>query len=119
MRNGMTNVPKRLMNVPPKRIHAAGGRALTLSRNDCKGDDYHAEFAARRRKAVYANSKRTRSRRWPRIAPISAPVLFQMMSLMSATRFGRKYCHPSIAQVKVTPRRTVRTYVCNVGRLIV
>src|SRR4051795_11052538 len=37
MRNGMTNVPKRLMNVPPKRIHAAGGRAFTLSRNECKG----------------------------------------------------------------------------------
>src|SRR3954452_24307443 len=118
MRNGMTNVPKRLMNVPPQRIHAAGGRALTLSRNDCTGTMYHAETRDAE-KGGYANSKRTRSRRWPRIAPIKAPVVFQMMSLMSATRSGRKYCHPSIAQVKVKPRRTVRTYVCNVGRLIV
>src|SRR3954451_3649400 len=47
MRNGMTNVPKRLMNVPPKRIHAAGGRALTLSRNDCTETMYHAETRRR------------------------------------------------------------------------
>src|SRR5216684_2463016 len=37
MRNGMTNVPNRLMNVPPKRIHAAGGSARRLSRKESKG----------------------------------------------------------------------------------
>jgi hypothetical protein len=40
MRNGMTNVPNRLMNVPAKRIHAAGGRARKLSRKVGIGGEY-------------------------------------------------------------------------------
>src|SRR5436309_3391394 len=69
------------MNVPPKRIHAGFGRARMLSRNEYTERIYHAETRRRgerplrvsasprlRVKTAYANSKRTRSLRWPRIA---------------------------------------------------
>src|SRR5438105_502426 len=65
---------------------------------------------------LQSNSTRRRIRRCARIAPASVPMLFQMMSLTSATRSGRKYCHASMKHENVTPRNTVSTYVWIVGR---
>src|SRR5437763_11027338 len=71
---------------------------------DPRGGREGAEVFAQRGQS---NSTRTRMRRCARIATRNVPILFQMVSLISAMWSGRKYCVASMTHENVCPRKSV------------